>query len=604
MATNTKRTNTKRYISAIIIQGAVSILFARCASPPVEDYVSPSALGPLYLEQINQIIDNDDYRQAIQNIDRYRRSTDISNLQRVERLYDQSVQGIITQFEEAISQEEYRDAIRHYATLETLNQTEKIVDWSLDLLYLSWADQMLDQGAITNALRLFLKVAHIAQMDQEVIQRYIDIAREQQDGQFLQIISAVLDDSISGITDELPSIDNITPNEQLEGTATVVVDRGIKIENGLGSVDIVYGSGFFIDKRGYLLTNHHVISSEVDPEYEGYSRLYIILQSDPNVRVPAKVVGFDQLFDLALLKVEIEPKYVFNFSTQHIYQPGSAVFAFGSPGGLGNTLTSGIISASNRRFFQMGEALQIDAPINPGNSGGALVNDEGEVIGVIFAGIEQFEGINFAIPSYWIEKVLLSLYTDREVEHPWIGVALREQEGNLEVIYVFPFSPAYEIGVVTGDILVSIQGARISTIVEAQDMLLDLGADRLTTITLEREGEEISALVDIRTRPFSPIEESLNVDSRERLFAPLFGMEVESLSQLLLYPNYRTTRIYPGSIASNIGLEVGDQFSVVNWRVNLETRVVIMQISARKRTRGFVGSAITIGSLLENNNYL
>ena len=78
----------------------------------------------------------------------------------------------------------------------------------------------------------------------------------------------------------------------IKGTVTVWVDRGLRIENGVGYADRVIGSGFFIDPRGYFITNYHVIQSEVDPKYEGYSRLYIKLPGDSDTRVPAKVIGW------------------------------------------------------------------------------------------------------------------------------------------------------------------------------------------------------------------------------------------------------------------------------------------------------------------------
>ncbi len=97
----------------------------------------------------------------------------------------------------------------------------------------------------------------------------------------------------------------------LDGTVTVWVDRGITIEKGLGRADRMIGSGFFIDKNGFVITNYHVIKSDVDPEYEGYSRVYIKLSGDTAKRIPAKVVSWDPVFDLALLKTEITPKVYF-----------------------------------------------------------------------------------------------------------------------------------------------------------------------------------------------------------------------------------------------------------------------------------------------------
>ena len=95
----------------------------------------------------------------------------------------------------------------------------------------------------------------------------------------------------------------------MQATVTIWVDRGIKVQAGAGYADIIIGSGFFIDERGYIVTNHHVIESMVDPKYEGYSRLYIKLLNDSVTKIPARVVGYDPVMDLALLKVEIVPDF-------------------------------------------------------------------------------------------------------------------------------------------------------------------------------------------------------------------------------------------------------------------------------------------------------
>ena len=128
------------------------------------------------------------------------------------------------------------------------------------------------------------------------------------------------------------------------------------------------GSGFFIDANGYLITNYHVIQSEVDPEYEGFSRVYIKRAENPTVRIPAKVVGWDATFDLALLKMEINPEVYFQLGSAEDLNIGSRIYAIGSPAGLEQTLTSGIVSAQNRRLLSLGSVLQIDAPVNHGSS--------------------------------------------------------------------------------------------------------------------------------------------------------------------------------------------------------------------------------------------
>ncbi|MDR0450330.1 MAG: serine protease, partial [Treponema sp.] len=102
-----------------------------------------------------------------------------------------------------------------------------------------------------------------------------------------------------------------TPQDMIKGVATVLVDRGLRVEKGRSFPDRVLGSAYFVDAAGFLITNYHVISSEVDPSYEGYSRMYIRLGDSSSARIPARVIGWDKALDLALIKAEYKPAYVF-----------------------------------------------------------------------------------------------------------------------------------------------------------------------------------------------------------------------------------------------------------------------------------------------------
>ena len=169
----------------------------------------------------------------------------------------------------------------------------------------------------------------------------------------------------------------------ISGTVTVFVDKGIKIKRGVGYADSVLGSGFFISKDGYIITNHHVIEDMVNKKYEGYSRLYIKLADDPDTRIPAKVIGYDSTVDLALIKTEVEAPYVFSLGSSSQLSVGDKIYAIGSPLGLERTLTSGIISSTDRNLFSAGTVFQIDAAVNSGNSGGPLVDEFGRVQAVV-----------------------------------------------------------------------------------------------------------------------------------------------------------------------------------------------------------------------------
>jgi S1-C subfamily serine protease len=366
----------------------------------------------------------------------------------------------------------------------------------------------------------------------------------------------------------------------------------------------VIGSGFFIDPRGYLITNHHVIASEVDPEYEGYSRLYVRLPSDPDERIPARVVGYDRVFDIALLKVEIEAPYVLSLTDIRALEPGLRIVAIGSPGGLENTITSGIISATGRRFLQMGDAMQMDVPINPGSSGGPLLDERGNLVGVVFAGIEQFEGVNFAIPSFWIHGFLPDLYGEGEVTHPWIGTSVVVAERGLEVVYVAPGSPAVAAGLQPGDVITGIGPWEVDQIGAAQRVILTLDPGSLVSVRWTRGEQELETLVALARRPYSPLEEALQDDIRDPVYAVLFGMQVSRLGESSVLRRYTVDRVYRGSIADETGITEGDTFTEREFDVDDELRIAFLRIVVKKRTQGFMQTGIQLPAYIETDTFL
>jgi len=398
-----------------------------------------------------------------------------------------------------------------------------------------------------------------------------------------------------------------------KGVVTIRVDRGIKIEQGLGIPDRVLGTGFYIDPRGYVLTNYHVISSEVDPKYEGYSRLSVRPSDAPETRIPAKVVGYDRLLDLAVLKVDAKPEFVFSFDRAQAPLPGERIYAIGSPVGLENTITSGIVSAVGRRLLPTGEVIQVDAALNPGNSGGPLVDGEGRVLGVVFAGLPNYQGLNFAIPSAWILRVLPELMRGGELDRAWLGLALADLSGEaggsspaqpasgarLLVSYSAPKMAArVDMG---DDYLVSIGGEKIAKIEEAQALLLGHAPGELVSLRLRDGKGERLVLSALGSRPYAPLEGALQSDRRERLFPVLFGMELKPLPATFLEPeSYSVARVYPGSVADESGLSENDPFSLRRFVVDKGQRFIYIQIHVKKRKAGFLDSIIQLPAALDS----
>ncbi len=405
-------------------------------------------------------------------------------------------------------------------------------------------------------------------------------------------------------TEEIKEIAENTPDKEelISGTVTIWVNRGIKIEKGVGYPDRVIGSGFYIDPRGFILTNYHVIASEVDSEYEGYSRLYI--KYDPNEeKIPARVIGWDASLDIALLKVEYNPEYFYTFPQQKVFRPGEKIYAIGSPGGLENTITSGIISASgNRRLLPVGDTIQVDVPINAGNSGGPVVDEYGNLVGVVFAGIEQFEGVNFIIPVKWILKSLPELYEEGRNRQSWLGMTVHEDNTGLEIMYLMPGTSGFNSEIKPRDEIISIDGIAVKKITEAQEIIQDKKPGTLINIMV-RENEELkNVLLIVEEREDMPMRKALDLDSRKNLLTPFLGMAVDKGDEKLLGQQYIVKKVYRGTSADETGLSVDDPFSIVSWNVDDENDVLIIGIRIKKRKAGFLETVIQMGNYIDINN--
>lgn len=304
------------------------------------------------------------------------------------------------------------------------------------------------------------------------------------------------------------------------------VDQSVVSINAVGSSN-AQGSGFIYSKKGYVVTNHHVI--------EGSDKVQVTFTD--GITKNADIVGTDVYTDLAVLKVDKENLRPLKLANSSRVDVGERAIAIGNPFGLRSSMTSGIISQKGRLLrveggFSIPNVLQTDAAINPGNSGGPLINSRGEVVGVNTA-IETttgtFSGIGFAIPANTVSRVVPELINDGEYDHPWIGIEgrsitpelaeamnLEENKGFL-VMDVVEESPAAEAGVqpggvevkirgrdvtLGGDVIVGIGGKEVRDITDILTYLArDAEVGETIDLTVLRDGREVNVPLTLSKRP-------------------------------------------------------------------------------------------------------
>lgn len=397
-------------------------------------------------------------------------------------------------------------------------------------------------------------------------------------------------------------------SEYISGTVTIWVDKGIKVERGMGYADRVIGSGFFISKDGYIVTNHHVIADLVDKKSEGFSRLYIKLAEDSDTRIPAKVIGYDPEVDLALIKTEVDAPFVFSLGSSADLDAGDKIYAIGSPVGLERTLTSGIVSATDRKLFTLGSVMQIDAAVNQGNSGGPCIDSNGNVQAVVFAGMLQYEGLNFAIPVEYLKSLLPALHSGGKVSHPWLGCyghTKKElgKDAGLEVQYVFPGASASRARILPGDLITEFDGQKISSLEDMQNVLMKNAAKSIAKVKYRRGEEEFfETEVYLGARPENPGYNIYKGDIIAKSFVPIFGMKLIPVSTASS-KKYSIETIIKGSIADESGFSENDPIEIRNIKLLENNSAMYAEIYAKNRKKGYLDGVMAIGGALDSPYY-
>jgi Do/DeqQ family serine protease len=279
--------------------------------------------------------------------------------------------------------------------------------------------------------------------------------------------------------------------------------------NGRNQAQTGLGSGVLVSSDGYLLTNQHVVDGADDIE---------VTLSDGR-SASAKVVGTDADSDLALLKVSLDNLPVIPFGDIRHLSVGDPVLAIGNPFNVGETVTSGIVSALDRNQLGLSTIenfIQTDAAINPGNSGGALVDGEGRLVGIntaIFSRSGGSMGIGFAIPVDIAREVMDALIRDGEVTRGWIGVQPRDltpefadsfqlpvKEGVL-VTGVLRDGPAAQAGLKPGDVVTAIGGVKVSNTAQLLRAVGALKPPSSAVLAVQRGSDAMTLNVPVAKRP-------------------------------------------------------------------------------------------------------
>jgi C-terminal processing protease CtpA/Prc len=179
-----------------------------------------------------------------------------------------------------------------------------------------------------------------------------------------------------------------------------------------------------------------------------------------------------------------------------------------------------------------------------------------------------------------------------------------EKSGSIEVIYNLPGEAAARAGLKKGDIIRAINGVRVSSVVEAQKILMSLRNDTIIDIEYSREGKTDNVLLALGSRKQRSFDLALRRDTMRNLVLPLFGMEIEPFGNYLFSERFMVKSVYEGSIADEIGLSVNDPLAVKGWRFSLKDRFALLRIEVKKRKAGFMQSTIQLITSIDSNNLL
>lgn len=340
------------------------------------------------------------------------------------------------------------------------------------------------------------------------------------------------------------------------------------------------GSGFIVSEDGKIITNYHVVRGSYD--------IYVSLESGEKIK--AKILGFDEKIDIAILQLTQKGSYPFlEWGSSEETKVGDLAIAMGNPLGLGKTVTAGIISAKERNI-QIGpydNFIQTDASINPGNSGGPLFNVEGKVVGVNTAIIGHAQGIGFAIPIDTAKHVYEQIVTVGRVQRGWMGISLveltpdeaKKKTGSTQfttfVAEVVPRGPADLAGIKAGDIITQIDNKAVDSTSSVPRLVASQLPGQVLRVTVLRNGKTVETEVTLGdqdnpnkayiypiTQPASKPDDLIGIDVRD----------IEATDNTSQTQGVFVSYVHPETVASAVGLNKGDVIVEINNQKVMNTK--------------------------------
>lgn len=336
------------------------------------------------------------------------------------------------------------------------------------------------------------------------------------------------------------------------------------------------GSGFIIDKMGYIVTNNHVV--------ENTDKIKVILKNEKEF--DAKIVGRDINTDLALIKIETEVELpVAEIGDSDTLNVGQWVVAIGSPFGLAHTVTAGIVSAKGRIIGAglFDDFIQTDASINPGNSGGPLINMKGEVVGINTMIIAGGQGIGFAIPINLAKGIVDQLKEHGDVTRGWLGVTIQDLPGDLAEYFgikdkkgalvtdVIEGDPAHKAGIKIKDIIIEINGTKIESSRSLLKTIASIRVGEIVKIGVLRDGNVRTFKVKIGKRPdakqIAKQPSDLNYNENDLgVTVSELNAEIKERLNLVDGSGVIVNHVDSGSRADKAGIQVNDILKEINHK--------------------------------------